>query len=189
MIYAIQGKLIRVAPHQIWIQVGGFVFWLRVPLSVSQTLSHQSEALLYTLLHLPREEGEPVLYGFLGEEERRLFIQLLRVRNLGPQKALALISHFPTELLVQVIRAGDVSALTSVKGIGKKLAQQLILDMQPALQHFASHSLSPQYAEAYEALVTLGLTPQEAHTRLQAALKEEPEAPAEKLVQLALKSS
>ncbi|MCS7153240.1 MAG: helix-hairpin-helix domain-containing protein [Bacteroidia bacterium] len=189
MLYAVKGRIARVMPHQVLVESGAFILAVRVPLSASRMLSDQSEVLLYTVLQLPREEGEPVLYGFLDEAERKMFVQLLRVRSLGPQKALALLSHFPAEVLLQLIHTGNAAALTQVKGIGKKLAQQIILDMQSILRGTAMQMPSPAYEEAYEALITLGLTPQEAHSRLQAALKSEESASAERLVQLALKSS
>ncbi|MEN3041386.1 MAG: Holliday junction branch migration protein RuvA [Bacteroidia bacterium] len=190
MLHALRGQLIRVTPHQVYMEIGGIIFTLRVPLSITQKLTEQSETMLYTVLHLPREEGEPTLYGFLSESERKLFLQLLRVRSLGPQKALALLSHFPPDILLQIIRREDVNALTEVKGIGKKLAQQIILDMQAALKDLPIPTMSPAYEEAYEALIALGFTTQEAHTRLAKVQSlSSSEISAEELVQLALKHS
>ncbi|MCX7651951.1 MAG: Holliday junction branch migration protein RuvA [Bacteroidia bacterium] len=190
MFHALRGRLVRVTPHQAYIDVGGIIFSLRVPLSTTQKLTEQSEAILYTVLHLPREEGEPILYGFTDESERKLFLHLLKVRSLGPQKALTLLSHFAPEVLLQLIHSGNVEALTQVKGIGKKLAQQIILDMQSALKDFSLPTTSPVHEEAYEALIALGFTPQEAHTRLSKAISTlSKEASAEDIVQFALKHS
>lgn len=188
MLYAVRGYLRRIAPHQILMEVGSFIISLKVPLPVSQSLSVDAEAVLYTVLHFPREDGEAILYGFLSEQDRKLFLQLLRVRGLGAQRALAILSQFSGETLLQIIHAGDANALSQVKGIGKKLAQQVLLDMQPALKGLVIAPLSPHYEDAYEALIALGFAPSEAHTRLQAALKNAPDVSAEELVQLALRS-
>jgi len=189
MLHAVQGRITRIAPHQILMEVNGFTLSLKVPLPVSQALRPDTEAILYTVLHFPRDEGEATLYGFLSEVDRKFFLHLLKVRGLGVQRALALLSHFPLERLIQLIHTGNATALTQVKGIGKKLAQQIILDMQSTLKDFSMQPLSPHYEDAFEALVALGFSSQEAYTRLQAALKLSPDAPAEELVQLALRSS
>ncbi|MCS7296720.1 MAG: Holliday junction branch migration protein RuvA [Bacteroidia bacterium] len=189
MLYAVRGRIVSSAPHQVLMEVGGFTLTLRVPLSVSQGLTSQAECQLYTFLLLPKEEGEPLLYGFSTENERRLFMSLLRVNHLGPQKALALLSHYPADRLIQLIQTGNANALSQVKGIGKKLAQQIILDMQPILKDLPSSVFPPHYEDAYEALIALGFTSKEAHERLQLALQREAEASAERLVQLALQSS
>lgn len=189
MLYAVRGHLRRIAPHQVLLETGGFTISLKVPLSVSQSLSLDAETTLYTVLHFPREDGEATLYGFLSEQDRKLFLQLLRVRGLGAQRALAILSQFSADALLQIIHAGNATALSQVKGIGKKLAQQVILDMQPALKGLTLQPLSPYYEDAYEALIALGFAASEAHARLQAALKARPDAPAEELVQLALRSS
>jgi Holliday junction DNA helicase RuvA len=129
-----------------------------------------------------------MLYGFLTEEERRLFLLLRKVPRVGPQKALALLSHFAADQLVQLIHTGNAAAIATVKGIGKKLAQQILIDLQSALRDFSPSSASPGYQDAYEALLALGFAPAEAHTRLQAAQKVAPEGSAEALLQLALRN-
>lgn len=189
MLHRIRGTVVHIAPHQIFLEVEAFTLAVRVPLPVGQALRVGQEASLYTFLSFPREEGEAILYGFLSEQERRLFIQLLKVRQLGAQRALAILSHFPTEVLLQLIHSGNASALAEVKGIGKKLAHQIILDLQPLLKSLSPQTLPSAYNEAYEALIALGFTPQEAHARIQHAFQSAPDGTAEHLVRLALQSS
>ncbi len=189
MLSYLSGKVIQVSPHRVIVEVHGLGFWLYTPLSVSKNLTPGQLCTFLTVLELPREEGEPVLYGFLHEEERKLFGLLRKVPRLGPQKALALLSRYSPEQLIQIIHAREVKALSSVKGIGPKLAQQILLDLQSALKSWPKPTLPPAYQEAYEALLSLGYTPAEAQTRLQKALQQHPDAPAEELVRLALKFS
>lgn len=179
----------QVSPHRVIIEVCGVGFWLYTPLSVSQNLTPGQTCTLLTVLELPREEGEPTLYGFLREEERKLFGLLRKVPRLGPQKALALLSHFSPEQLIQLIHGQEAKALSTVKGIGPKLAQQILLDLQSALKSWPKSTFPPAYQEAYEALHSLGYTPTEAHARLQKALQQHPDAPAEELVRFALRFS
>ncbi|MCX7607354.1 MAG: Holliday junction branch migration protein RuvA [Bacteroidia bacterium] len=189
MISYLTGKVTKVSPHLVILDREGIGFAVRVPLSVSQRLQPHQSCTLLTVFSLPREEGEPVLYGFLEEEERQLFLSLRKVPRIGTQKSLALLSHFSPAQLIQLIQTGNASALSTVKGIGKKLAQQILLDLQSALKDLPSATLPPHYQEVYEALLVLGFSPTEARTGLEKALREEPQASAERLLQLALKSS
>ncbi len=189
MLDFLRGRVVRAAPHQVLLEVGPFGVVVRVPLSVSRALTPDSEATLLTVLLLPREEGEPLLYGFLTEEERRLFLLLKGVSGVGAQKALALLSHFSPTQLIQLIQTGNPQALTTVKGIGKKLAQQILLDLGPALAKLPQATLPPAYNDAYQALLALGFPSAEAHARLEGAFRQAPEADAETLVQLALKNT
>lgn len=183
------GTITHLNPHRLTLEVGGIGFTLYAPLLVTQRLAVGQPCTLLTVLYLPREEGEPTLYGFLREEERRLFQLLRKVPRLGPQKALDLLSHFPPEQLISLIHTQNAKALSAVKGIGPKLAQQILLELQSALKSWPAASLPPNYHEAHEALLALGFPPAEAHTRLQKALVQLPDAPAEELVRLALQFS
>ncbi len=189
MLDSLRGRVVRVAPHQVLVEVGNLGWLVRVPLSVSRELAPGTDITLLTVLILPREEGEPLLYGFLTEEERRLFLLLRGVSGVGAQKALALLSHFSPAQLTQLIRTGNAQALTAVKGIGKKLAHQILLDLGQAFAKLPPSSLPPAYNDAYQALLALGFASAEAQARLEAALRQAPEASAETLVQLALRNA
>lgn len=189
MLDYIRGRVVQVAPHQVLVEIGNLGWLLRVPLSVSRKLAPGTDTTLLTVLILPREEGELLLYGFLTEEERRLFLLLRGVSGVGAQKALALLSHFSPAQLTQLIQTGNTQALTTVKGIGKKLAQQILLDLGQAFAKFPQASLPPAYNDAYQALLALGFPSTEAQARLEAAFRQAPEANAETLVQLALRNA
>ncbi len=186
MIDRIQGLPLQVSPHVAYLQIGAWVLEVRISLQTAQELSAYSgrEVTLNTVLMLPREEGVPVLYGFMRGEERQWFLALLRVPRVGPQVALAILSQYSPATLSEYIRKKDARALARVKGVGTKLAQQIILELEGKLP--AESPIAPSYAEARMALLSLGFSPKEADERLGGAYRLHPEAPAEELVRLAL---
>lgn len=184
MIDQIQGVAVQVAPHLAYVQVGPLTLEVRISLQTAQALNAGSEVHLYTVLLLPREEGIPALYGFATIEERQQFLALLRVPRVGPQVALAILSQYPPAVLSEYIRQKDAKALSRVKGVGPKLAQQIILELEGKLP--AESGMSPSYVEARAALVSLGFPAKEADERLQRVYRLHPHAPAEELVRLAL---
>ncbi|MDW8134712.1 MAG: Holliday junction branch migration protein RuvA [Bacteroidia bacterium] len=188
MLAFIQGKVTRISPHQVIVKQGGIGFLVQTSLLTTQRLQTGQEVTFLTVLIFPREEGEATLYGFLEEEERKYFLLLRKVPRLGPQKALAILSHFSPAHLRQIIQTGNIAALSSVKGIGKKLAQQILLELQTILKELPIQTLPPSYQEAYEALLALGFTPSEATERLQKAYSTHPEFSTEELLQYALKN-
>jgi Holliday junction DNA helicase RuvA len=184
MIDQIRGVPIRVAPHMAYLQVGAWVLEVKTSLQTARELTVGVETTLYTVLMLPREEGVPSLYGFATAEERQQFLSLLRVPRVGPQVALALLSQYTPAILAEHIRRKDAQALSRVKGIGTKLAQQIILELSGKLS--TESPMAPAYQEARAALLSLGFSAKEAEERLQAVYRLHPEAPAEELVRLAL---
>jgi len=184
MIDRVQGVVIRVAPHVTYLRVGAWVLEVKISLQTAQMLVSGQEATLYTVLMLPREEGMPVLYGFGTEAERQQFLLLLRVPRVGPQVALAILSQYPPDVLTQYIRQKDDKALSRIKGVGPKLAQQIILELSGKLP--AGEVIAPTYQEARSALLSLGFSAKEADERLGKVYPLYPDAPSEELVRLAL---
>ena len=184
MIDQVQGVAIRVAPHVAYLRVGGWVLEVKISLQTAQALVPGKEVALYTVLMLPREEGIPTLYGFATEAERQQFLLLLRVPRVGPQVALAILSQYPPAILMQYIRQKDDKALSRIKGVGPKLAQQIILELSGKLP--AGEAVAPAYQEARSALLSLGFSAKEADERLGKVYRLHPDAPSEELVRLAL---
>jgi len=184
MIDQIQGLAIQVAPHLAHVRVGAWTLEVKISLQTAQAISPGTEVRLYTVLLLPREEGMPALYGFATVEERQQFLALLRVPRVGPQIALAILSQYSPAILSEHIRQKDIKALSRVKGVGAKLAQQIILELEGKLP--AESAMAPSYGEARAALLSLGFSAKEADERLQRVYRLHPHAPAEELVRLAL---
>jgi len=184
MIEQIQGIAVQVAPHLAYIQIGAWTLEVRISLQTARAISSGAEVRLYTVLLLPREEGVPTLYGFATVEERQQFLALLRVPRVGPQVALAILSQYSPAALSEHIRRKDIKALCRVKGVGAKLAQQIILELEGKLP--TESAISPNYAEARTALLSLGFSAKEADERLQRVYPLHPGSSAEELVRLAL---
>jgi Holliday junction DNA helicase RuvA len=184
MIDQVRGRVLRVAPHEALVQIDSWTLTARISLQTAQALSAGQETVLYTVLLLPREEGSLLLYGFATEEERGYFLWLLRVPRVGPQLALAILSQYAPATLSQHLQRKDAAALARVKGVGKKLAQQIILELEGKLP--SDSTPSPAYEEAHIALISLGFSSREADERLRTALQKHPQATPEELVRLAL---
>ena len=174
------------------LEVGGVGYDLAVPLGAN---FEGSEGATRVWTHFAVREDSQQLYGFAARPTRDLFRLLLGVRGVGPSMALALLSDLGVDELVQAVLSEQVSALVKVKGVGKKTAQQLLLDLKdsPALRS-ARSSASPEGASAQPALVedavsallSIGFTEREARRNIDAALRELKTEDLEALVRAAI---
>ncbi len=193
MISYIKGKLIEKSAEHLVVLVGGLGLEVRAPAgTIDKAPDLGEDVSLYTYLHVRDDALQ--LYGFESPRARDLFTKLMTVSGFGSAKALAVLSVFSPEGFDSVVQRGDADALTIIKGVGKKGAERLLLEMrdkiEPSIEEVGG--LPPEgrqpFGEAAEALVQLGYTRAEAHQ----ALKKYPfggkEAPVEDLLQFALKN-
>jgi len=193
MISYIKGKLIEKSAEHLVVLVGGLGLEVRAPAgTIDKAPDLGEDVSLYTYLHVRDDALQ--LYGFESPRARDLFTKLMTVSGFGSAKALAVLSVFSPEGFDSVVQRGDADALTIIKGVGKKGAERLLLEMrdkiEPSIEEVGG--LPPEgrqpFGEAAEALVQLGYTRAEAHQ----ALKKYPfggkEAPVEGLLQFALKN-
>jgi Holliday junction DNA helicase RuvA len=193
MISYIKGKLIEKTAEHMVVLVGGIGLEVRAPAgTIDKAPEVGGDIALYTYLHV--REDALQLYGFESPRARDLFTKLMTVSGFGSQKALAVLSVFSPEGFDAVVQRGDADTLTIIKGVGKKGAERLLLEMkdkvEPSVEDVAGltgEGMGP-FQEAAEALVQLGYTRFEAHE----ALKKYPfggkEAAVEVLLQFALKN-
>lgn len=171
MIGYLRGKLVRKQPPALIIDVAGVGYELEAPMSTFYRLPELgSEVHLHT--HLVVREDAHLLYGFATEDERRLFRDLLRVSGIGPKIGLALLSGINVETFLVCVEAQDVDALIRIPGIGRKIAERLLIEMRDRIKALGQLPSAAQRgdgrvaeAEAYAALVALGYRPVEV-TRL-----------------------
>jgi Holliday junction DNA helicase RuvA len=171
MIGSLQGRITFKSPPSLMIDVGGVGYELDAPMSTFLHLPPIGQD-VRLLTHLVVREDAHVLFGFASEEERRLFRSLLKVAGVGPKIALALLSGISVQGFVRCVQQQDVAALTRVPGIGRKIAERLLVEMRDRLNLTPAGAevsavladASPE-AEAFGALVALGYKPAEA-TRL-----------------------
>lgn len=170
MYESVRGRLVSKAPGHAVVETGGIGYRIAVPLSTYERLpASGSEVGLH--VHLVVREDEWRLMGFLTDEERALFRACLGVNGVGPATALALLSGLSAKELRSAVASGDVAALTRVKGIGKKTAERLVVDLRDAVAAEIEAEGRPPIskgpaADAVAALVALGIDPTDAADRV-----------------------
>ncbi len=188
MIASLHGILESLGVDGAVINVGGIGFQVSMPTSTLSTLGTVGEEVkLHTYLHL--REDNASLYGFASTEEMGLFQNLISVSGLGPRLALAMLSAMNIERLTMAIATSSVDLLTEVPGIGKKMANRLILELKEKIGAgwitTPSVQSAEENAEAMAALTSLGYSISEA-TRAVASLPSDAKLSLEDKVRQAL---
>ena len=178
MITHIKGKLVEKTPTYVVIDCNGIGYKLHISL---QTFSNIKEENCLLFTHLSVKEDSHTLYGFLDENERSLFRNLISVSGVGPSTAQVVLSTFATDETRQYIISADVAALQSVKGIGGKTAQRIIIDLKDKLgKGIASNDITlykdnDLRNQALSALVALGFSKKIAEQKVDKILRDNPE--------------
>lgn len=183
--------------NHIALDVNGVGYAVCVPESVYRKLVVEQETTLLTYCHIREDLFQ--IYGFLKEEERALFLMLLGINKVGPKVALSLLSFMPVKEFGRALIENDVKAFSKVPGVGKAMAQRIVLEMKSKLGQdpeldailgpAGTAEESVEGDDVYEALISLGCTPAEAkkasaHARATLGM----DAPDEELVRTALRS-
>ena len=129
----LQGQVRRKAPPTVVLEVAGVGYEVDVPLNSFHELPALGEVLLIHVHLVVREDGH-YLFGFLREDEKNLFRQLIKVSGIGARTALGILSGLTLNELVQAIEQNNVSRLTRVPGIGKKTAERMVLELRDRLK-------------------------------------------------------
>lgn len=188
MIRRLQGELLAKGENHILLGVGGIGFRVYVPVpTVDEVGSPGARIILYTHLHV--REKELSLYGCLNEDEIEVFELLLGVSGIGPKVAMNVLSFASPDALRLAISQGDAAALTCIPGVGRRTAEQLILNLKHKLaipgEIHSAYPLSQEDTEVIAALTTLGYSVSEAREALRSLPKEN--LPVEERVRLALR--
>jgi Holliday junction DNA helicase RuvA len=197
MIAFLKGRLVHKEPTQVVIDVNGVGYQVAISLFTYGEIKDQENILLFT--HLAIREDAHVLFGFSGEMEKRLFQQLISVNGVGPGTAIVMLSYMSSNELKSAILREDTAALQSIKGIGGKTAQRVIIDLKDKLKKESWEETQPAISiggnntirkEALSALLTLGLSKPVAEKSIDAALKKSGNTMTlEELVKQALKNA
>ena len=190
MIEYIRGEVAELTPTLAVIDCQGVGYGLNISLTTYSTLAIGREARLYVYEAI-REDAH-LLYGFIDRRERELF--LLLISGVGPNTARMILSSLSPTELEQVIAAGQVNMLKSVKGIGAKTAERIIVDLKDKIKGgsdtlLISHTTQQQELqdEAVAALVMLGFPQAASQKVVQKLVKENPTLKVESLIKTALK--
>ena len=197
MIARLTGKLAAKAPTEIVVEVGGIAFALSIPLSTFERMAEVgAQVSVYTHLHV--REDALQLFGFSTEGERDLFRTLISVNGIGPKMAQGILSGIPAADLKSHILSGNSTALTAIPGVGRKIAERLVVELRDRISKTDAASLSPGSSpmngsrvrsEALLALTSLGYNRVAAEKALRGALQESPDAEnsVESLIKAALR--
>lgn len=195
MIAYLKGKLVHKDPTHAIVEVNGIGYQVGISLHTFSQIKDKEDIKLVTYLHV-REDAH-VLFGFASEAEKQMFQQLISVNGIGPSTALVVLSYLPPDELKSAIVNEDAVALQSVKGIGGKTAQRLILELRDKLKKESMEIASTGGVvrntlrqEALTALVTLGIAKPAAERSVDTVLKREGNAISlEQLIKQALKTA
>lgn len=195
MIAFIEGDIAELTPTQAILNVGGVGYEINITLLDYSQLHEVERARLY-VTEIIREDAY-TLYGFLDHSARSFFDKLRTVSGVGPATARLILSSFSPSELATIIDSGQVELLQTVKGIGLKSAQRIVVDLKGKLVlpdevgSEGGSSLAKESMEAAEearrALTTLGFTDSSVRKTLKKLLAEDPTLPVEKLIKMALK--
>lgn len=198
MIGRLRGEIVSKHPPRLLLDIGGVGYELEAPMSTFYDLPPVGEQVTL-VTHLTVREDAWVLYGFLREEDRALFRNLLRVNGVGARMALAILSGMDARQFALCVRQEDVTALTRLPGVGKKTAQRLVMELRDRVGTVPAGSpvgvaSSPStgsgegsaLVDAIGALTALGYKPADASRMARAA--DDGTSTSEEIIRAALKS-
>ena len=194
MTYYVSGKIAALSPTQVVVDNNGIGYIFEISLQTFSALEGKAESTVYAQ-HMPNpRDGSFIDYGFATKEERELFRLITGVSGMGSASARMILSAFTSEEFSQAILAEDVNRLKSVKGLGVKSAQRLILELKDKIVKGEGEvpqelfvASNDAMEEAARALVMLGFSKPNVNKALQNILKKEPNAKVEDLIKAALK--
>jgi len=191
MIEYIKGKIQTLTPAYIVIETGGIGYFINISLTAFSKLEEEKECSL--LIHEVIREDDHQLYGFISENERSVFRNLISVSGVGANTARMMLSSVEASGIEQAILSADVNLLKGIKGIGAKTAQRIIVDLKDKVGKTAdAHEIFREEGntireEAFTALVMLGFPKNSVRKALDKLLREDRDPGVEQLIKEALK--
>ena len=179
MIAYLQGTIVKKKPTDLVIDVNGVGYAVSIPLSTFEKLENSTGTVkIFTYLHV--REDIMQLYGFATEAEREIFRMLISVSGIGPKMAQGILSGLSINEFKQAILGGNIPALTSISGVGKKTAERLVIELRDKLGKTELHEipniptskLLKSRAEAVVALLALGYSRPDAERAVRAVANE-----------------
>ena len=189
----LQGKFTYKSPAQVHIDVHGVGYEVNISLHTYSAIQHLNEGKLFT--HLQVKEDGHVLFGFSDKEEKEMFLLLISVSGVGAATARMMLSSIRPDEVAKAIAQGNTKLLEGVKGIGKKTAERLVLELKDKInkQTVSSGSVylkgNTLEQDALTALTALGISRVQAEQSIQKIIRSEPDiSQLEELIKKALKA-
>ncbi len=192
MITHLRGKLVERNPTELVVECSGVGYLLHISLHTFSLLPTEEAISIYT--HLQVKEDSHSLYGFMEASERAIFRLLISVSGIGANTARTMLSSLSPEELKDAIASSNLGAIQSVKGIGLKTAQRVIIELKDKmlkiydLDEFSAPIDNTNKEEALSALEVLGFMRKQSEKMVDRILKETPGLSVEQIIKQALKS-
>ncbi len=191
----LQGKFTYKSPAQIYLDVNGIGFEVNISLHTYSAIQNMAEGRLF--IHMQVKEDGHSLFGFFDKEEKDIFLLLISVSGVGASTARMMLSSTRPDEITKAIQQSDVKILERVKGIGKKTAERLVLELKDKVGKQTAGSLGGVSVplsntieqDALIALTALGINRNQAEQSIQKIMRTEPEiSKLEELIKKALKA-
>ncbi len=192
MITHLRGKLVEKNPTYVIVECNGIGYYAHISLNTFSLIPDEEAIFLYTYLSV--KEDSNTLFGFISKIEREIFKLLISVSGVGPSIARTMLSSMTTQEIQHAIASGDVPTIQSVKGIGTKTAQRVIIDLKDKIiKTYGIDDISVSQSntnknEALSALDVLGFNAKQSERVVDKILKESSDLSVENLIKQALKN-
>jgi holliday junction DNA helicase RuvA len=192
MIAYLKGDFVFKTPAVVHVDVNGVGYEVQISLNTFSKIQNLEKGILHTSL-LIREDAH-ILYGFFEKSEKDMFLLLISVSGVGASTARVMLSYMKPDDISRAILNGDSKSLEAIKGIGKKTAERLVIELRDKVGKQTPESTisavkyNTLHADALNALLALGINRQAADQAVQKAMAAAPGLPVEELIKIALRS-
>lgn len=192
MIAYLKGDFVHKTPASVQLEVNGVGYDVQISLNTYTRIQNLDKGMLHTILII-REDAH-LLYGFFEMAEKEMFLQLTSVSGIGASTARVMLSYMKPDELATAIILSDIKTLEGIKGIGKKTAERMVLELKDKLvRHPIESNISPLrsntlHQDALNALTALGINRPAAEQAVKKVLASEPGLPVEELIKKTLRS-
>lgn len=194
MIAFLRGTVAEALPQCLVLDVGGVGYEVQIPLSTFDNLNPIEGQTVTLKTHLHIRENAQILYGFATDAERDIFRLLIeRVSGIGPATAISILSGLNINAFKAAVAAGDAQSIARAKGVGKKTAERIVLELKDKIglastwEAQQQGTTSPAAADAELALVALGFKQTEARKAIKSLLADAPQSTTDDLIRGALR--
>lgn len=194
MIAFLRGAFAKKTPSYVVVDVAGVGYEVQISLNTYSAVQDKEEGVLQT--HLIVREDAHILFGFAEASEKEVFLQLIGVSGIGANTARVMLSYLKPDELARAVAQGNVKALEAIKGIGRKTAERIVVELKDKMGRLplnTSSNISPWkgntlHSDALNALIALGINRQAADAAIQKVLQQDPNTGVELLIKKALQT-
>jgi Holliday junction DNA helicase RuvA len=191
MIAYLKGDFVHKSPSSVHVDVNGVGYEVQITLNTFTRIQQLDKGLLH-IVFIVREDAH-ILYGFFEMAEKEMFQQLISVSGIGASTARVMLSYMKPDELAKAIIMAEIRVLEGIKGIGKKTAERIVVELRDKLsKHPPESNISPLnsntlHQDAFNALTALGINRSAAEQAIKKVLADQPNQPVEELIKKALR--